>query len=49
MDPKIKEQLFRLNPHEIAQKETGTFIMDYPKKSFSEENGEINMLNRYFF
>lgn len=49
MDPQIKEQLFRLNPHEIAQKETGTFIMDYPKKSFSEENGEINMLNRYFF
>lgn len=49
MDQQIKTALFTLNPHEKAQRETGNFIMDYPKKSFTEENGEMNLLNQYFF
>ncbi|MBE9913854.1 helix-turn-helix domain-containing protein [Paenibacillus donghaensis] len=49
MDEDIKRELYRLNNMEKIQKETGQFIMDHPKKSFSEENGNMKLLNEYFF
>ncbi len=49
MDEVIKSRLYRMNSKEKVQKETGDFIMDYPKKSFSEKDGNMNLLNEYFF
>ncbi|MGJ8731099.1 AraC family transcriptional regulator [Listeria aquatica] len=49
MEERVEKQLYRLNAKEKWQKETGQFSMDYPKKSFSEKDGTMNLLNEYFF
>lgn len=49
VNERLKKQLYRLNAKEKQQKETGEFLMDYPKKSFSKEDGTMNLLNEYFF
>lgn len=49
MDEGIRKRLYHVNSIEKRQKETGQFIMDYPQKSFSNKNGNMNLLNEYFF